>query len=64
MWGTKGLPTYGLGALPVVESINQTEDGDSSLLQNVGAHQPNCIGPFGFECFWKGDIRMQDQVTI
>jgi hypothetical protein len=23
MWGTKGLPTYGLGALPVVESINQ-----------------------------------------
>jgi hypothetical protein len=24
MWGTKGLPTYGLGALPVVESINQS----------------------------------------
>jgi hypothetical protein len=27
MWGTKGLPTYGLGALPVVESINQQEAG-------------------------------------
>jgi hypothetical protein len=24
MWSTKGLPTYGLGALPVVESINQS----------------------------------------
>jgi hypothetical protein len=23
MWGTKGLPTYGLGALPVVESMSE-----------------------------------------
>jgi hypothetical protein len=31
MWGTKGLPTYGLGALSVVESIK--------ILRNVDNYQ-------------------------
>jgi hypothetical protein len=37
MWGTKGLPTYGLGALPVVESIKTAVPLCTQLVLSLAA---------------------------